>query len=293
MAYFSEREGELPPRNHDLPTPDFIQAVVTFLNGLAERGWLARGWPRRCTDDPHPIIATNAPAFWDEALRTLNFSLREPGQLHAEPQPLRILNLLEFVHEHIAAPINHAFHEHFTHWHLNFNGPEGKAQFTGDVNAMFARFGLAFEMSAEGAITRNPPEEIRESIKVVFQTGDNQLDELLNVARQKYLSPNPQDRREGLERLWDGLERMKTILPGKDKKAQVTALIHAAYIDVETRTRIDNELNELTEIGNRYNIRHFETNKTPIPDDAFVDWLFPRCYSVVHALLDKTGRVRH
>jgi hypothetical protein len=96
-----------------------------------------------------------------------------------------------------------------------------------------------------------------------------------------------------LEKLWDAFERLKTIAVGADKKAQITALIEAAYTEADTRARLDKEFTELTAIGNAYNIRHFETNKLPIPDDAFVDWLFPRCYSAIHAILDKTGRVKH
>ena len=100
-------------------------------------------------------------------------------------------------------------------------------------------------------------------------------------------------RREGLEKLWDAFERLKTVTTGKEKKAQVTALIESAYTDADARTRFNTEFGELTSIGNTYNIRHFETNKLPIPDDSFVDWLFPRCYSAIHAILDKTGRVKH
>lgn len=86
---------------------------------------------------------------------------------------------------------------------------------------------------------------------------------------------------------------MKTIAPGKDKKAQVTALIGSAYTEADARSRLDTELNELIAIGNACNIRHFEGDKLPLPDDAFVDYLFSRCYSVVYVLLYKAGRVKH
>jgi hypothetical protein len=138
--------------------------VVASLTGLAERGGLARGWPKRCTDDPHPIIGTNSDAFWEEALGVLNFDIRNPRELHDEPEPLKVLNLLEFVHEHVARPLNHDFHGHFTHWHLDFNGPQGKVDYRADVNGMFERLGLAFEMTEDGSVIRLPPEEARSAL---------------------------------------------------------------------------------------------------------------------------------
>ncbi|HLG54516.1 MAG TPA: hypothetical protein VI485_04240 [Vicinamibacterales bacterium] len=149
------------------------------------------------------------------------------------------------------------------------------------------------QLTNDGVVIRLAPEEIQTRlVDAVFQTGDGTLNELLNAARKKYLSPDTGERREALEKLWDAFERLKSISPGKDKKAQVTALIESTYTEPDTRTRLDTEFNELTAIGNKYNIRHFEKDKLPIPDDAFVDWLFTRCYSSIYAVLYKTGRVK-
>ena|SRR2546427_3262407 len=97
---------------------------------------------------------------------------------------------------------------------------------------------LAFEMTDAGVVVRNPPEEIRAALLTAkFQTGDQELDRLLESARTKYLNPDPGMRKEGLERLWDAFERLKTVEDGKDKKAKITALIEAAYADADMPER--------------------------------------------------------
>jgi hypothetical protein len=294
MAYFTEREGELPPQtNTEIPVK-FAEAVANELRGLADRSWLARGWPVHCPDRAGVVVATDIDNFWAAARAKLNLSAHQLHEVPAEPNLLVVLNLVEFVHEYVAYPIPRERHSHYGHTHLDFDGPEGKTRFRSDINDLFRRYALAYQLGDDGVIIRLAPDEIHaQLVDAVFSTGDNTLDGLLNTARKKYLSPNPTERREGLEKLWDAFERLKTITAGKDKKAQITALIESAYADEDTRNRFNTEFNELTAIGNKYNIRHFEKDKLAIPDDAFVDWLFPRCYSAIHAILDKTGRVKH
>lgn len=51
----------------------------------------------------------------------------------------------------------------------------------------------------------------------IFTTGDQDLDRLLETAREKFLNRAFEIRKEGLEKLWDAWERLKTIEPGADK----------------------------------------------------------------------------
>ncbi len=98
--------------------------------------------------------------------------------------------------------------------------------------------------------------------------------------------------REGLEKLWDAFERVKTLEPGADKKAQTATLLdRVAGQRTSLRTRLDTESRELTEIGNRFQIRHTETDREPITDAAVVDYLFARAFALVWLELEKTGRL--
>ena len=290
MTYFSEREGDVPVQTQDTPTPDFINATVSLLSGLCERGWLARGWPRRCPDEGHPIIGTDENAFWNEALSTLNLKNRHPANLVNEPEPLRILNLVEFTHRHVAQPINQGFHSHFTHYHLDFNGPQGKQEFAADVNALFVRFGLAFRLEPNGQVVRLAPPVLQDIIGVAFFTGDAALDGLLEDAVKRFKDPSPKVRRESLEKLWDAFERLKTIEPPNQKPKSADVLLDKASGKPEIKAVLEAEFKALSDIGNKFMIRHTETTKIPVDVGVDVDYFFHRMFAALWRVLKATGR---
>lgn len=111
-----------------------------------------------------------------------------------------------------------------------------------------------------------PPELAKVLENVVFNTGDEILDEILQDAREKFTSSTFKTRKEAVEKIWDAFERLKTIEVGIDKKASVAALLHQAITEPDLRARINREMAELTEIGNTYMIRHTEVGKKPITE---------------------------
>ena len=164
--------------------------------------------------------------------------------------------------------------------------------FKSEVNGVLQRRKIAFEMSDKGRIRPlGAPilsDTIRESI---FNSGDDELDELLGTARDKFISRDSAVRREGLEKLWDAWERLKTVEPGKDKKASASALLDRAA-QGPMRDVLETEALALRDIGNEdFMIRHTEVGKHPLDDDRHVDYLFHRLFSLVYLLLDATGRV--
>jgi hypothetical protein len=135
------------------------------------------------------------------------------------------------------------------------------------------------------------PEILSETLPPTqFNTGDARLDELLIAAKSKFLDPDPNVRRESLEKLWDAWERLKTIEPGKDKKAKVAALLNRTATGPEFRQVLEEDANDLTRIGNNFEIRHSETSMTPINDAEQVDYFFHRMFAMVWLALDATGR---
>jgi hypothetical protein len=117
----------------------------------------------------------------------------------------------------------------------------------------------------------------------VFATGDPALDELLERARQKYLSVDPAHRAESLEQLWDAFERSKTTLH-PDKKLGTRTLIDRAASSPALADRLEAEACELTRIGNGFMIRHHETTKIAL-EIGDVDYLFNRCFALLAHLL--------
>jgi chemotaxis regulatin CheY-phosphate phosphatase CheZ len=138
---------------------------------------------------------------------------------------------------------------------------------------------------------RIAPAVLHETLSAaIFRTGDDPLDELLEVSRQKFLDRSLDIRRESVEKLWDAWERLKTVEPGNDKKAQTTALLNKAATEPRFRERLETEAKELTDIGNRFMIRHTETDKIQIIDSAHIDYLFQRMFSLMRLLLKASGR---
>jgi hypothetical protein len=83
---------------------------------------------------------------------------------------------------------------------------------------------------------------------------------------------------------------LKTVEAGKDKKESAKALLDKAATEPIFRFRLEQEARELTEIGNKFMIRHTETDKVPIQDSAHVDYLFQRMFSIIRLLLNASGR---
>ena len=101
----------------------------------------------------------------------------------------------------------------------------------------------------------------------------------------------PDDRRDALEKLWDAFERLKTLEPGPNKRAQAEALLdRVAPSDSKLRFTLGEEAQALTVIGNTFRIRHSETSQEPLTALEQVDYLFGRMFAFVRLVLKTTSR---
>jgi hypothetical protein len=116
-------------------------------------------------------------------------------------------------------------------------------------------------------------------------SGDATLDQLLAEAIARFRDPAPGRRKEGLERLWDAWERLKTIDHASNKRLSVTALLDRAAEAGPFREVLENESRSLTDVGNTFHIRHFETGRVAVRRDSHVDYLFHRLFALIHLLL--------
>jgi len=108
-------------------------------------------------------------------------------------------------------------------------------------------------------------------------TKDEELNLLINEAKERYLKPN--DQIVALEKLWDAFERMKTYYD-KDKKKSATILIAKMSTELDI-SELQQEFENLTKIGNFYRIRHHETDKRPLTDASQVKYLFFRMLALI------------
>ena len=150
------------------------------------------------------------------------------------------------------------------------------------VNRLLARPGSVYELDERGGIQRLVPSPVHDLLALELPpTTDAEFDRLLATAARKHLDPDPAVRAEGLEKLWDAFERVKTILD-RDKRKGANELVEAAR-DGATPTETEmlrSEMKTLTEIGNESRIRHHETLASALTT-ASSDQLFVRMYALL------------
>lgn len=218
-----------------------------------------------------------------------------PLRPHEIPETPVVLDLLEFCAKAVGEPILGRYHSYHSHHHMTWDRAAGLASFVTDVNLLFQRNGIAFRIDADGRAQRILPQPVAQALGWHrFDTGEAELDRLLEYARSRFLSPKLDDRRDGTEKLWDAFERMKTLESGSDKRAQADALLdRAAAPGTKMRDALADEAKSLTSIGNSLRIRHSEVTQEMIDLSEQLDWLFVRMFGFVRLLLLSSGRCAH
>jgi hypothetical protein len=181
------------------------------------------------------------------------------------------------------SPYHLDHHGYYGHWHLRFDEQAGRKAFRDEVNLVLARNGLMYKLE-KGRIDRLAREPLGSLLRNAdFDTGDEALDDHLTSAVRRFRDPDPDVRREALEELWDGWERLKTIqVPTKDKATSAAKLLDvAADGQVELRAVLEAEAKAISAIGNRFHIRHSEVDKAPIVRDEDLDYLFHRPFALI------------
>ena len=290
MTYFSEREkGELPCDKEEIDNRVW-QGIEALVDGRINNGSFGENYPTLCPDG-EGITGSDGDAVWRAIAAVIpNLRHRADGR---PPQTLDILDMIEFCWRRIGKPNRKDYHQYFKHHHLDFNIEQGRNEFRDDINDIFRRNGLAYELTDYGQIERLAPPVLREELaSVQFRTGDNELNRMLETARGKFLNHDEVTRREALESLWDAWERLKTLGKGSDKKSQVTALLDdtAGSSSPKFRKALEQEAKELTSIGNSLQIRHSETNQERLARSEHVDYLFHRLFALIHVILRTNDR---
>lgn len=288
--YFSDREYGPRPQNSEEIDKNAWGGLKAAIENSVEDGSFAKVFPRQC-EDGRGVCATDTGRF-SGLLKSHSPKIEWPLDNNDDSLDTgAVLDMLEFCHERVAEPEQSEYHKYLGHPHLCFDKQRGQAKFREEVNTIFARNGIAFELTASGRVERTLPPVLGDLVRdTTFQTGDDGLDEYLDRAKTKFLDPDPAMHREARESLWFAWERLKTIETGKDKKEKANALLGRAST-VPFREHLDMEARELTCIGNKFRIRHSETDKIPLDEPHHVDYLFYRLFAMIHMLLVASGRM--
>ena len=299
--YFSDRENGPRARTEQVISPAVWAGLVATVQALINSGAFGLRFPERCPDGQAvcgcdtdalaaSVIAEMPGLAWPlETMCLVDegfLSQREPFA----PDTLLIMDFIEFIYASVAKPIPGKHHDFFSHHHLTFDQQSGQEEFRATVNRIFSRNGVAFEMLSTGRIVRVLPPVLGEDLKrTIFRTGDRTLDNMLDECRAKFSDRNPLVRREALERLWDGWERLKSLADPGDKKRSIKIILDATAAEPSLRARLEGEATELNSIGNSHLIRHSEVNQVPVIDVDQVDYLFHRLFAMIQLVLRKKG----
>lgn len=289
-SYFTDREFGARARSIDTIDQRVWGGLHALIRTrLADESFGYR-FPDQCPDG-YGMSGCDSQSF-DRVLLAEVPGIELPLLWDSPPDTPVILDLLEFCAASVGQPVQGSYHSFFRHHHLSWERESGLASFVADVNLLFSRNGVAFELTPDGQACRLLPAPLAEALSsTLFSTEDAETNRLLEQARNRITSPKAEDRQDALEKLWDAFERLKTLEKGNGKGEQANALLdHVAAPGSRFRDMLGEEARTLTTIGNSFRIRHSETSQEPLTTPEHIDYLFMRMFAFVRQVLKATGR---
>lgn len=303
MNFFSDKEHANMGVISSIISIDVWNGIASLVNSLIKKSLLAKDFPKQCPDG-NGICGVDEQGFYISAIAfipkikeflpeygeiqylsqnsfELPFVSEEEKRIRQENFTYAILDFIEFVFNHISDTQNGPYHEFFKHYELKFpNTTHEKDNFLSKINEIFERNHVGFQLCEDGCIQRLVNDNLLQPLNT--QNLESELKNLIEEAINKFKQPNIKERKIALERLWDAFERLKTIDEPNDKNKSINILLsNISQGQKSFKELLDKECRCLTDIGNNFQIRHFETQKNPIRSDKHLDYLFYRLYSLI------------
>lgn len=155
------------------------------------------------------------------------------------------------------------------------------------VNYLFENNGLLFKLD-EFRIEENKNVAISDTIDKA-KMKDVDLKEIINSAQDLFAK---NEKELACEKIWDAFERIKTFYYPEisSKKNSIECLINNISLNQDFNNLFDSEFRTLTEIGNKFRIRHHEKGKISIGDDSYYEYFYNRCLSLLILVIDKLDK---
>ena len=283
-----EQEADREPIS-DL-TPAAWKGIAAEIRARIQNGSFGERYPATCPDGTVPY-GTDEEDFWGAVAGEVP-ELAEGEMVVRKADPPSVgatMALIEFCWRAVAKPTQIGYHSFFDHYHLRFDVGIGRREFRKVVNRIFERNTMGYRLTEKGSIERLLSGDVSPAVCAEYHTGDNDLDEMLERARQKFLSVSDVERREALQALWDAWERLKT-LGGKDKKSGISDLLDraAGAAGSKLRSVLEDEARKLTEIGNSFQIRHSETSQERLELAQHIDYVARRMFSFIYLIIGES-----
>ena len=290
MDYFSDRERPPPPPTITEFTNASWRGVAAAIDYRISDGSFGARYPEMCQDENTNIpCGTDIDSFWGSLageIPELREQYRKRFTEIEQPSLFAAMDLIQFCWRAVGKPQKTLYHSYLRHYHLKFDEDAGKSEFREEINRIFRRNEMAYELTTDGIVERLMPEHISPMVHTDYRTGDSDLDRMLDSARRKFLSPNDDERRDSINILWDAWERIKT-LGGTDKPSGVKSLLDQAAGTSASKFRatLEEEAKKLTWVGNSFQIRHSETNQERLGLPQHVDYVACRMFSFIYLIL--------
>ncbi|PWK07036.1 AbiJ-NTD4 domain-containing protein [Tumebacillus permanentifrigoris] len=292
--YFSDRELG----RRDLRSETLSLAVYKGIVGLYkkyEKNFSAEH-PNYCDDPNGRVFGTNINLL-ESAIQAQIPNMETPIWIDRyekddDVDKYALLDFVEFCYSRIVDIEQGDYHRFFNHYHLEFLDTHyEREKFRTEVNQIFSRNGIVFYLDTDGMVKRYLPTQLDEVLQNLnVKSNDKDLNELVNAAIENIRKPKEFDRQIALEKLWDAFERIKTFYNPSNKKASATTLVtNIAAGTSQFDTLLDTEFIALTNIGNNFQIRHFETGKIKITTMKQIDYLFYRMVALIDLCMDKVN----
>lgn len=310
MKYFSDKEGVNNGSISFKISANVWNGIAVIVNSLIGNNLLAKDFPKQCPDG-NGICGVDEQSFYVAAFAVISgtqnllpqnggdiqylstkslFDIPFDSEEEIEKKEVRftydVLDFIEFTYRHINDVQNDAYHDYFKHYELKFPGTTvARVRFVSEINEIFERNNVGFKLCDDGNIQRIVDEILLHPI--YSSKKEPKLEELIQDATNKFRNPRLNERKIALEKLWDAFERLKTVeIPEeKQKKRSADILLSKASLGQSPFKEIlENECKTLTNIGNQYQIRHFEKYTEQIASEEHLDYLFYRMYSLVSLL---------
>jgi len=298
--YFSDKEKGKADRISEDISVEVWNGIVSVFEEFKTNNSFSSNFPDNCPDNMG-ISGFNKKLFEDRIKAEIqnielpiqrkeinsNYNLWSNNSNEINIDKYVTLDFIQFCHKNIQEAVKGNYHDYFNHYHLTFKeSKKVKKDFRDKVNQIFERNGIVFFINDAGQINRTISVTMKPLINKIYNTQDERLNELVQLAHDKFVLPKIEDRIYALEKIWDAFERVKTYYVKKNKKQSVNELIQlVANKNSGIEQLINDEAKALTNIGNTFQIRHFETNRIEITDNKHIDYLFYRMISLIHLFL--------
>ncbi len=282
MQYFSDTEKPPKARQEEVLSPQAWGGIVALVESLLSNGAFGAKYPKICPEGAG-VIGVDKKSF-KLALRAevpdidwpLTTTKEDPDSFESTPyapDTLQALDFIQFCYMNVARPVDGRYHDSWEHRHLSFDVENGQEDFCRDINRIFHRNSFAFEFLEDGNIIRLANPILQEAlVGVRFESRDSKLNEMLQESVSKFLDPDPRIRKDGVERLWDVWERLKSLQYPSDKKRSVQVLLDKTGSEERFRELLEAEAMALTSIGNTFHIRHAEVTQTDIEKPSHLNY---------------------